>query len=207
MDARLTQAARFQQLKNFPAAEEIYRQLLRVEPKNVDALLLLGLLENETGRNEESVQTLRAALKIQPHRAEVRQTLIAPLLSLGRLPEAVVEARELVRLRPLVADMHHAAARLLLQSGDATLALAYAKRATELNRKSATMFVTLGRVYQQLKMNDQAMIAVRRLLLLIGDVPMPLSTRQFCGKRRDSLMTRLRCTKQVWRSSRVMWRL
>jgi tetratricopeptide (TPR) repeat protein len=99
MDPRIANAARFQQQKNYPAAEQIYRRILSVEPKNVDGLLLLGLLLHETSRHEESVTMLRRALAVQPHRAEVRQTLVGPLMALGRLGEAIVEARELVRLQ------------------------------------------------------------------------------------------------------------
>ena len=167
MDPRITSAARYHQQKNYPAAEQIYRRVLLTEPKNIDALLLLGLLLHETSRNEEAIETLRRALKIQPHRAEVRQTLVGPLMALGRLAEAIVEARELARLRPLVAETHQVAAKLLLQAKDAISALPYAKRAAELQPKSPDIFVTLGRVYQQMNLTSDALAAVDRALALV----------------------------------------
>ena len=61
MDPRIPHAARLQQQKNYAAAEQIYRQVIANQPRNVDALLLLGLLLHETGRNEASLESLMRA--------------------------------------------------------------------------------------------------------------------------------------------------
>jgi predicted O-linked N-acetylglucosamine transferase (SPINDLY family) len=171
MDPRLASAARLQQQGNYPAAEQVYRQLLLTQPRDVGVLMLLGLLLHETGRNQESVETLRRALAIQPHRAEVHQTLINPLLALGRLPEAIAGARELVRLRPLVAGAHLTAANLHLQAGDAAGALPFAKRAAELQPKSAEHQSFLARVWFELglwqhnqKQNSEALQSYTRAI-------------------------------------------
>jgi predicted O-linked N-acetylglucosamine transferase (SPINDLY family) len=164
MDPRITTAARLQQNKQYPQAEQIYRTILRSQPRNIDALLLLGLLLHETKRHEESVQTLRAALKVDPHRPMVHQTIIDPLLALGRLPEAIVEARELVRLQPMVAEIHQLAARLLLQGGDFVGALPYARRAVELKPAPGLIQLTLVKCLQANKQTQQALAAVDRAL-------------------------------------------
>jgi len=151
MDPRITVAARLQQQKNYPAAEQIYRQILRNQPGNPDALLLLGLLLHETGRNELAVEPLRRSIAIQPNRPEARQTLVTVLQAIGKIPEAVAEALQVVRLKPQDAEAQYAVAQLMLQARDPAGALPYIRRATELQPKSPAVFVTLSRVYLALE--------------------------------------------------------
>ena len=164
MDPRIPNAARLQQQKNYPAAERIYRQILRSQPKDPDALLLLGLLLHETGRQLECVETLKKAVVAGPNRPEVHQTLVSALVAMRRLPEAIEQAREVVRLRPMAGDAHHAVARLLSQSKDFLASLPFAHRSTELEPRSAAFLLTLSRVYLGLEDHTNAMAALDRAL-------------------------------------------
>jgi predicted O-linked N-acetylglucosamine transferase (SPINDLY family) len=164
MDPRIPTAARLQQQRNYSAAEQIYRQVLQTQPRNPDALLLLGLLLHDTGRNEPAVEMLKRAGVEQPNRPELHQGLVAALSTLGRLPEAIVHAREAVRLRPLGADAHHALAMMLFQHRDYTAALPPALRATEIQPRSAGYLLTLSRIFQGLEAQAEAMAALDRAL-------------------------------------------
>jgi predicted O-linked N-acetylglucosamine transferase (SPINDLY family) len=164
MDPRITTAARLQHQKNYAAAEQIYRTVLASQPRNADAMLLLGLLLHETHRNKLSVEMLRRAAGIQRNRIDIRQTLARVLQFSGRIQEAVVEAREVLRLQPMDAESHYALAQLLLQLGDPAGALPSARRASELAPKSAAILVALSRIYSALKMSGEAMAAVERAI-------------------------------------------
>src|ERR1019366_4141010 len=75
-DPRIVSAARLQHAKKYPAAEAIYLQILRKEPRHPDARFLLGLLLHQTARHEAAVDELRQAIAIQPGNADFRRTLI-----------------------------------------------------------------------------------------------------------------------------------
>jgi protein O-GlcNAc transferase len=166
MDFRITNAARLQQQKNYPAAEQIYRQILTDQPNHPDVLLLFGLLLHETGRNEMAAQTLHRAIAAKPGRAEVHQTLVSVLGAMGRLTDAIVQAREIVRLRPTAGEAHHALAYLLTQSADYHAALPHARRAIELSPRSAPFLLTLSRVYLGLESQANAMAALDQALAI-----------------------------------------
>ena len=51
---------------NLREAEEIYRQILQVEPRQADALHLLGVISHQVGRNDLAIEYMRAALRERP---------------------------------------------------------------------------------------------------------------------------------------------
>src|SRR5262245_33319582 len=88
-------------------AESIYRQVLAVQPDNVDALRLLGILACRTGHVDPGVTLLRRAMKLAPGAPLVRRALGEALSKhaevarlAGRPDEALEAANEAVQLRP-----------------------------------------------------------------------------------------------------------
>jgi Flp pilus assembly protein TadD len=57
------------------AAATMYREVLELDPRNADALFLLGVLERQMGRLEESHQTLLKAARWAADRAPVEAEL------------------------------------------------------------------------------------------------------------------------------------
>jgi tetratricopeptide (TPR) repeat protein len=66
-----------------------YSQILKFEPKNVDALCLLGLACGELKRFVEAVDLLRKAIKLAPKHAPAHNFLGAALKEIGRTDEAL----------------------------------------------------------------------------------------------------------------------
>src|SRR5258708_21262417 len=66
-----------------------YSQILKFEPKNVDALCLLGVAYGELGRSAEAVKLLRKAIKAAPKHAAAHNLLGVALKQLGRPHEAL----------------------------------------------------------------------------------------------------------------------
>src|SRR5439155_25779404 len=66
-----------------------YSQILKFEPKNVDALCLLGLAYGELKRLPEAVNLLRKAVKLAPKHAPAHNFLGAALKEIGRSDDAL----------------------------------------------------------------------------------------------------------------------
>ena len=66
-----------------------YSQILKLEPKNVDALCLLGLACGELKRFAEAVDLLRKAVKLAPKHAPAHNFLGVALKEIGRMDEAL----------------------------------------------------------------------------------------------------------------------
>ena len=72
-----------QQLGRFQEAEQIYKQVLAIEPTSVDAWHLLGVLAFQTGRLIEAVNWISRALQLMPSHAEARFNLGNVLVGKG----------------------------------------------------------------------------------------------------------------------------
>jgi len=70
-------------------ADEIYRQILAVEPGNAKAWHLLGVTAYQSGRSDDATQFIQRALSIQPDFAAAYLNVGSVLSGIGRLDEAV----------------------------------------------------------------------------------------------------------------------
>ncbi len=82
------QAGRMQQ------AEQLCRQIVQADGNHVDARYLLGLIAARTGRNDEAVDHLKAAVRLKPDFADAQNILGVVLVTQRKLAEAVGRFRQ-----------------------------------------------------------------------------------------------------------------
>ena len=70
-------------------AEELYRQILAADPASFAAQHMLGVLAAQTGRTDEALERIAAALKINPGDAGALVNYANVLSLKGRFAEAV----------------------------------------------------------------------------------------------------------------------
>jgi Tfp pilus assembly protein PilF len=80
----------FQNQKQYDKAQAIYEKVLEVDPKQPDALHLLGLLWSARGEHLRGAQLIREAIKVVPSSATFLGNLGVVLKFGGKLDEAVV---------------------------------------------------------------------------------------------------------------------
>jgi len=83
-----------------------YSQILKFEPKNVDALCLLGLACGELKRFTEAVELLRKAVKLAPKHAPAHNFLGTALKQIGRTDEALARFERAISLQPDLMDAY-----------------------------------------------------------------------------------------------------
>lgn len=106
----------------FTEAEAIYGRVLTVEPRNPDALHLLGLILEQRGEVERAAALIGQSVTANPGFANAQESLLRVLRALGRTAEAVAPAEALAALRP--DSLSH-----LTQFGDLLLETGQAERA------------------------------------------------------------------------------
>jgi tetratricopeptide (TPR) repeat protein len=88
------------QAGEFRQAEEVYRQILRREPRNGRVWFVLGHLCQDQGRLAEAIACYRQAVEIEPREAMGHQHLGDALLQHGRPAEAEAAYHRCLQLRP-----------------------------------------------------------------------------------------------------------
>jgi Tfp pilus assembly protein PilF len=88
--AKLEAGLRYHQSGNLAAAEQLYRQVLRDQPGNADALYLQGTALRDQGKPQAAVEELRAAIAMRPGYAEAHNNSGIALSDLGRFDETAL---------------------------------------------------------------------------------------------------------------------
>jgi protein O-GlcNAc transferase len=90
----------FQNQKQYDKAQAIYEKVLEVDPKQPDALHLLGLLWSARGEHLRGAQLIREAIKVVPSSATFLGNLGVVLKFGGKLDEAVVAYEQSIAIEP-----------------------------------------------------------------------------------------------------------
>jgi tetratricopeptide (TPR) repeat protein len=103
----LAQAVQQHQAGQLQQAEQLYRAILQVEPQQVDALHLLGLLAHQVGQHEFASVYIGQAVRLRPDFAAAHNHLGAVLREQGKLAEAVASYQQALRHKPDYAEAHN----------------------------------------------------------------------------------------------------
>ncbi|WP_051971619.1 tetratricopeptide repeat protein [Massilia sp. 9096] len=99
-NALLQQAVHLHQQGRLEPAQDLYRQVLLLEPRQFDALHLLGVIERQRGRAREAVALIEAALQVDGKQARAHCNLGAALQDLGQPERALASYDSALRLDP-----------------------------------------------------------------------------------------------------------
>lgn len=85
-------------------AGKVYQAVLELDPNQVDALHLLGVLSGQLGRHEQAIQLITRAIELQPRFIEAHNNLGNVMHELGRLDAAEACYRRALQLQPDFTD-------------------------------------------------------------------------------------------------------
>lgn len=165
-----TAALRHHQAGRLPEAEQIYREILAVQPGHAEALHLLGVIAYQVGRYDEAVELIRQAIDQQPGGANAHNNLGNALKARGELDEAMAAYRQAIRLKPGNPEAHYNLGNALRDRGDLEGASAAYRQAGALRPDFAEAHCNLGNVLHTRGHPEEALAAYRRALALKPDL-------------------------------------
>ncbi len=98
--ADLAKARELHKAGHIHEAEQVYRRIIESEPRNAEALHLLGLAAHQTGRHQEAATLIHAALRIEPDCGKYHLNLGCAELALGRFMTAEAGFRRALEIDP-----------------------------------------------------------------------------------------------------------
>jgi tetratricopeptide (TPR) repeat protein len=165
----LTIAVRHHQSGRLQAAEQIYRQILALEPNHADALHLLGVIAHQAGEHELAVEHMRRAIALKANVAVFHNNLGNALRAQGKPDEAAACYRRALELKPDFAEVHNNLGVAWKEQGKPDEAAASYRRALKLNPDDAEAHNNLGNVLKEQKKPDEAVACYRWALELKPD--------------------------------------
>jgi predicted TPR repeat methyltransferase len=143
-------------------AEEIYRRILELAPKQVDTLHFLGVLCHQRGQPQAAADLIRKALRINPDYVDARINLGNVLKESGKFPEAERAYRRALEGRPDNADAYNNLGTVLRAQNNNNEAIECFERAVELAPNHADAFHNLGNALKSAGRIEEALTAYRR---------------------------------------------
>jgi protein O-GlcNAc transferase len=148
------------------AAEQIYRQILAVDPNHADAWNLLGVVTSLRGNHQAAADYIGRAIGLAPKTAAFHCSLGDAYRRVMRRDEAVVSYRRAVELNPDYVDAHFSLCTILREQGRRDEAVACYRRALQLKPDIAAAHNNLGNILQEQGKRDEAAACYRRALQL-----------------------------------------
>jgi tetratricopeptide (TPR) repeat protein len=162
-------AIQHHQAGRLQAAEQIYRQILAVEPHHAHAWHLLGVVAHQVGKHEVAVGHIARAIGLKDNEAAFHSNLGEAYRLLRRVPEAIACYRLALELKPDFADAHSNLGLALHEQKKLDDAVACYRRALELKPDFADAHNNLGNLLSEQRKLDEAVACYRRALELKPD--------------------------------------
>jgi tetratricopeptide (TPR) repeat protein len=157
------------QAGRWQAAEQIYRQILTLQPNHPDAWHLLGLIAYQAGKHAIAIQYMAYAIELQPSVAAFHSNLGLSYRALGKLDQAAACWRRAVELEPDHAEALNNLGNVLLEQGNPDEALACLRHALQGKPDYAEAHYNLGNAWKHQERYAEAVLCYRRALELKPD--------------------------------------
>jgi predicted O-linked N-acetylglucosamine transferase (SPINDLY family) len=147
-------------------AEDIYHQVLQVQPNNIDALHLLGLIAAHLKHYESAIELIQKAIRINPTVPQFYHSLGKIFSEQGQLAEAIACYQRALTLNPKDAEIYSSLGNVSMAQGNQTEAAKYYQQAIALNKNFADAYTGLGNVRRHQGQLTEAIQCCQRALTL-----------------------------------------
>lgn len=162
----MAQAAEHHAAGRLEEAERLCRQVLQREPRNVDALRMLGLIAAAAGDLDEAENLLRQALAEAPDHIAALFELGRVLKELERPDDAIDVYKTLIELQPDNPRAHYRLAGVLAPAALTEQSAAAYRRCLELDPRHPGAWLGLGHMLKTLGQQSEGIAAYRRCLAI-----------------------------------------
>ena len=157
----LVMAAQHQQEGEFGKAEAICRNILRRDPRNVNATRMLGTLARDLGKPRLAARMLRNAVKLAPDFFGARMDLARALIEIDELDECEEVLQEAVRQKPELPHPYSLLGNLYTKQGRFDEAVGVYKEALAKQPNHGPSLAAMGHALKTIGRQDESIDTYR----------------------------------------------
>lgn len=148
------------------SAEELYRQILRVEEHHADIWHLLGVIDYQRGRHAQAIELIGRAIGLKDNEAAYYCNRGVAFKESGKLDEAITSYRRALELNPGYAEAYNNLGNALRDQGNADEAVTCFRRALEIKPTYPEAYNNLGLALQDQGKLDETIHSYSKALEL-----------------------------------------
>ncbi len=130
---KLNQAIQYHQAGQFQKAQEIYNNILEINPNHPEALNLSGIIANESGDNETAVRLISKAISNNPNNSIYHNNLGNALRGIGKFERAIESFERALQLKPNLVETHNNLGNVMKDLGRLKEAISCFQQAIRIN--------------------------------------------------------------------------
>jgi tetratricopeptide (TPR) repeat protein len=157
----LVTALEHQQAGEFGKAEIICREVLRKDPRNVNATRMLGTIARDLGKPRLAARMFRNAVKLAPDFFGARMDLARSLIELDELDECEPVVHEAIRLQPGIPQPYSLLGNLYTKRGDFEQAVKAYERALEVQPNHGSSLAAMGHALKTIGRQEESIDTYR----------------------------------------------
>ena len=157
----LVTAAEHQRAGEYGKAEKICRDILRRDPRNVNATRMLGLLARDLGKLRLAARMLRNAVKLAPDFFGARLDLARALIEIDELDECEKVLQETIRMQPDLPASYSLLGNLYSKRGQFELAVTTYEQALKIQPNHGPSLAAMGHALKTIGRQDQSIDTYR----------------------------------------------
>lgn len=170
-DGRIAKALELIKLKEYDAAEQIYRSLISEKIYDSRVFCNLAILCGMNGRRDERISLLEMALSLDPKNARVCSDLGVAYQEQGKITEAINYYQSALEKDPSMPEAHNNLGLALLLNGEHDSAKYSLRAAIALNSEYIDPFINLGKLYAETGEYSLAAEAYCQCVALQPEIP------------------------------------
>jgi len=155
----------------FKIAENLYKEILKINPNHFGSIFYLGTLLVQTQRFELAKSLLYKATQINPNYAAAHNNLGATLKELGEYQNAINCCQKAIKINPNYADAHYNLGLVFKELGEFKKAINCFKKAIQIRPSYIIAHQNLMEVYEKTNQEKELKSAISNAQTVIKDNP------------------------------------
>jgi len=156
---------------NLQQAEDLYREILKIQPDNFYAIQYLGVLYIQRGNLDLAIEYIEKALQVNSSDSHGYYNLGIALQGKGRLDDAITSYQKAIQLNPSNYDAYVNLGIVFKEKGQLDDAITYYQKALQLKPDLFAAYNNLGKAFQEKGQLDDAETCLQKALQLKPDSP------------------------------------
>ena len=149
---------------NFQVAENLYKEVLKINPNHFESIFLLGTLSITIKNFDRAIQLLNQAILIQPNHAQSHSNLGVVFRELGEVQKAMSCYEKAINIQPNYADAHNNLGVVFNKLGEDQKAISCYQKAISIQPNYADAHYNLGNVLDKLNKHQEAIICYEKVI-------------------------------------------